>query len=85
MKNPFRYVESLVDSFKATYGLETIHKISDSKVRSICTSVTYVIGFGLITTGAYFEKREITKQLQNEAEAAERRQTSAQEHELAIL
>ena len=85
MKNPFRYAENLIESFKATYGLETIHKISDAKVRSICTSVTYVIGFGLITTGAYFEKREITKQLKNEAEAAERSQISAQEHELAIL
>ena len=83
--NPFKYAEGFVDSIRTAFGFETLPKFSDSKVRSICSSIATVGGVSLIAAGSYLEKKEATEQLRLENEAAAASQKSAQDHELAIL
>ena len=83
--NPFKYGESLVDSVRTAFGIENLPKFTDSKVRSICSSIATIGGVALIAAGSYLEKKEATEQLKIENEAAAASQKSAQDHELAIL
>lgn len=88
MKNPFnplRYGEVIVESTKKLLGLESLPQVSDSKVRSICTSVATVLGASAIAAGKYLQEKEITKQHEIDTAAQARSQESAQKHDLDML